>query len=418
MTGAVPSDGPTPSADPLPTGPTGPTAPTDPVTPPGPGRPDDTVTTGMRIAASWSWRLLVVVAAAAVLYLGLSFLSEITIPITIALLLCALLNPLKRLLIRHRWRELWATVVVFVGGLAVVAAVITFVVEQFVAGASDLAARVTSGLDEVQTWLATGPLHLTQTQIDSAVTGLQDAVGENRAALTSSALGTAGAVGRVVTGLVLTLFILFFFLRDGHRIWQWLVRLAPSRARTRIDGAAKRAWWTLGGYVRATVLVAFVDAVGIGLGLVVLGVPLAVPLTAFVFLSSFVPIIGALLSGAVAVLVALVTVGWVKAVIVLAVVIAVQQLESHVLQPVLMGRAVHVHPLAVALAIASGVIIAGIPGALLAVPICACANAAVKYLAGRESSPADSKDRVEQALERSAHGSRRGRPESGGGTAG
>ncbi len=136
-------------------------------------------------------------------------------------------------------------------------------------------------------------------------------------------------------------------------------------------------------------LVAFVDAIGIGLGLVILGVPLALPLTAFVFLSAFIPIVGAFLSGVVAVLVALVTLGWVKALIVLIIVIAVQQLEAHVLQPILMGRAVHVHPLAVALSITAGVIIAGIAGALLAVPIAACLNAAVKYLTGHDGPTRD-----------------------------
>jgi predicted PurR-regulated permease PerM len=232
------------------------------------------------------------------------------------------------------------------------------------------------------------------------VTSIKQAVLDNREAVTSGAVTTATSVGRVVTGLVLVMFILFFFLRDGKKIWDWVVGLAPRRARAKLDGAANRAWWTLGGYVRATVLVAFVDAIGIGLGLVILGVPLAFPLIAFVFLASFIPIIGALLSGIVAVLVALVTVGLVKAIIVLIVVIAVQQLEAHVLQPVLMGRAVHVHPLAVALSITAGVIIAGISGALLAVPLVACANAAVKYLVGKEHSSADSKDQVEMALEK------------------
>ena len=222
---------------------------------------------------------------------------------------------------------------------------------------------------------------------------------DNREAVTSSAVTTAASVGRVVTGLVLVMFILFFFLRDGRKIWTWIVGLAPRRARVKVHDAADRAWWTLAGYVRATVLVAFVDAIGIGLGLVILGVPLALPLTAFVFLASFIPIIGALVSGIVAVLVALVTVGLVKAIIVLAVVIAVQQLEAHVLQPVLMGRAVHVHPLAVALSIAAGVIIAGISGALLAVPIAACANAVVKSLAGKDGAAAENQDKVEQALE-------------------
>ena len=361
---------------------------------------EDTVTSGMRIAAAWSWRFLVVVAALAVLYLGLGYLSEITVPVTIALLLCALLNPVKRLLVNHGWNPGLASTVVFIGGVLVVTGIISLVVEQFVAGAAVLAERVTGGLDTVQNWLVTGPLQLSQDQIDSAATSIKQAVLDNREAVTSSAVTTAASVGRVVTGLVLVMFILFFFLRDGRKIWTWIVGLAPRRSRTKIHDAADQAWWTLAGYVRATVLVAFVDAIGIGLGLVILGVPLALPLTAFVFLASFIPIIGALVSGVVAVLVALVTVGLVKALIVLAVVIAVQQLESHVLQPVLMGRAVHVHPLAVALSIAAGVIIAGISGALLAVPIAACANAVVKSLAGKAGPPAANKDKVEQALDR------------------
>lgn len=360
----------------------------------------DTVTSGMRIAAAWSWRFLVVVAALAVLYFGLGYVSEITVPVTIALLLCALLNPVKLFLVDKGWRPGLASIVVFVGGLLLVAGIITLVVEQFVAGAGDLATRVSGGLDTVQNWLVTGPFKVSQEQLDSIVTSIKQAVLDNREAVTSGAVTTATSVGRVVTGLVLVMFILFFFLRDGKKIWDWIVGLAPRRARSAIHGAAERAWWTLGGYVRATVLVAFVDAIGIGLGLVILGVPLAFPLIAFVFLASFIPIIGALLSGIVCVLVALVTVGLVKAIIVLIVVIAVQQLEAHVLQPVLMGRAVHVHPLAVALSITAGVIIAGISGALLAVPIAACVNAAVKYLAGKEENPADCKDNVEQALER------------------
>ncbi len=359
----------------------------------------ESVTPGMRIAGAWSWRFLAVVGTLAVVYYALSYLSEITVPLTIAVLLSALLTPAKRFLVDHGWKPGLASTVVFVTGVLVVAGIISLVVEQFIAGSGDLADRVTSGLDTAQSWLVTGPLHLSQTQLDSAVNSIKEAVVNNRDSLTSSALTTAGSVGRALTGLVLVLFILFFFLRDGHRIWTWVVGLAPRRARTKIDGAANRAWWTLGGYVRATVLVAFVDAIGIGLGLIILGVPLAFPLTAFVFLASFIPIVGALLSGVVAVLVALVTVGLVKAIIVLVVVIAVQQLEAHVLQPVLMGRAVNVHPLAVALSIATGVIVGGITGALLAVPFAACANAAVKYLAGKEVSPDETKDNVERDLE-------------------
>lgn len=344
----------------------------------------DTVTPGMRITAAWSWRLLVVVAAAALVYYGISYLSEITVPLVIALLLSALLTPARRFLGRHGWKNTPATIVVFVGGLLVVAGIITLVVQQFVKGSADLANRVSDGVTKVQNWLVTGPFHVSQAQINSAADAAKKAVLDNRDALTSSAVTTASTIGRVVTGLVLVLFILFFFLRDGEKIWRWVVGLAPSRARSRMAGAGDRAWVALTGYVHATVLVAFVDAVGIGLGLVILGVPLAVPLTALVFLSSFIPIVGALVSGIVAVLVALVTVGLVKAIIVLGVVILVQQLEAHVLQPVLMGRAVHLHPLAVALSIASGVIIGGIVGGLLAVPFAACVNAAGKYLAGHD----------------------------------
>lgn len=347
------------------------------------GRRDDTVTTGMQIAAAWSWRFLVVIAAAAALYLGLSYLSEVTIPATIALLLCAFLNPFKRFLLRHGWNSTPAAVVVFVVGILVVAGVVTLVIEQFVAGAPKLADQVSGGLGQIQNWLVTGPLHLSQAQIDSGLNSAKEAISNNRDALTSSVLSTAGSIARVVTGLVLTLFTLFFFLRDGRKIFLWLVGLTPRRARSRIVGAADQAWATLDGYVRATVAVAFVDAVGIGLGLFILGVPLALPLTAFVFLTAFIPIAGALVSGAVAVLVALVTVGVVKAIILLAVVIAVNQLEAHVLQPVLMGRAVQVHPLAIALSITAGVIIAGIAGGLLAVPLVACANVVIKYLAAR-----------------------------------
>ncbi len=362
-----------------------------------------TVTPGMRIAAAWSWRFLVVVAAAAVVLFVLAFLSEITIPIAIALLLNSLLNPVRRWLMVKGWRPHLASTVVFIVGLLLVVGLIFVVVRQFVTGAPDLAAKAGGGVEKVQDWLVNGPLQLSQEQIDGGIESMRQALVDNKDALTSGALNTATSVGHVVTGLVLVLFTLFFFLRDGERIWAWLLRLAPVRARARVGGAASHAWTTLGGYVRATVRVAFVDAIGIGAGLLVLGVPLAIPLTALVFLASFVPIIGALLSGGVAILVALVTVGFVKALILLAVVIAVQQLEGHVLQPILLGRAVSLHPLAVALSIAAGVVVSGIVGALLAVPLAATVNAAVKYLAGR-AAPAETRDKVEQRLDEEEQG--------------
>jgi predicted PurR-regulated permease PerM len=357
-----------------------------------------TVTPGMRIAAAWSWRFLAVVAAAVVVLYAIGYMSEITIPIAIALLLNSLLNPLRRWLVVKGWKPGLAATTVFLGGLILVAGLIFVVIRQFITGAPELGNQVSSGVSKVQDWLINGPLGLSQDQINSAFASVKQSLVDNKAVLTSGALNTATSVGHIVTGLVLVLFILFFLLRDGHKIWTWLLGLAPRRARPRINGAAEQAWHTLGGYVRATVLVAFVDAFGIGAGLLILGVPLAIPLTALVFLASFIPIIGALLSGIVAILVALVTVGLVKALILLAVVIAVQQLEGHVLQPVLLGRAVSLHPLAVALSIAAGVVIAGIVGGLLAVPLAATLNAAIKYLAGK-ARRGEGEDTVERTLE-------------------
>jgi predicted PurR-regulated permease PerM len=188
---------------------------------------------------------------------------------------------------------------------------------------------------------------------------------------------------------LLILFITFFFLRDGLQLWRFATTLLPRKARRPVMEAGQAAWLTLIAYIRATVIVAFIDAIGIGLALVLLGVDFAVVLAALVFLSSFVPIVGATVSGAVAVLVALVDEGLVTALIVLAAVIFVQQLEGHVLQPLIMGKAVSIHPLAVIVALAAGVVLAGIIGALVAVPIVAVLNTAIRHLhqRGRERAP-------------------------------
>jgi predicted PurR-regulated permease PerM len=221
---------------------------------------------------------------------------------------------------------------------------------------------------------------LSEAQLSSGLERLRTAITENQSVLTSGALSTATTVGHVVAGFFLALFTLFFYLRDGGQIWSFLCRLLPRPARIPTARAGHYSWHTLVSYVRATVLVAFVDAVGIGIGLAILQVPLALPLAALVFLGAFIPVIGATLTGAVAVLVALVTQGPISALIVLGVVIAVQQLEGHVLQPLIMGRAVALHPLAVILAITTGVVTAGIIGGLVAVPLLAVLNTAVRYL--------------------------------------
>lgn len=351
-----------------------------PVHLPWPRRDSDLVTPSLSAAANWSWRFLLVIAAIWVLAKVLGFLATVTVPLAIALLLAALLTPMKNWLVRRRTRPTLATVVVFVGGLTVLIGLISLVIQQFVRGVPMLAEQASGGLDEISDWLESSSLHITEAQLSGWFEQIKSWIGDNSEVVTSGALSTAASAGHILAGFLLALFTLFFLLKDGAIIWQWVLRFVPAQSRGSVNGAAERSWETLGGYVKATALVALVDAVGIGVGLLILQVPLALPLAALVFLTSFIPLIGATLSGAVAVLVALVTVGPFKALIVLGVVIAVQQLESHFLQPVLMGHAVKIHPLGVILAIAAGAITAGIVGALLAVPLAAALNAALSYL--------------------------------------
>lgn len=338
---------------------------------------DDGLPHGVRVAGAWAWRLILFVAAGYVLLRLVGMLRVVVIPVAVALLLAAMFQPVVAALRRRGMNRSLAAALVLVGGLLVVVGGLGLIVQTFVSQFDDLSTQVREGLDEVQSWLARGPLHISQTQINDGIDGLQKALSDNQGTLTSGALSTATTVGEVVAGFFLVLFTLFFFLRDGDHIWRFICRLLPRPARVPVARAGHYSWHTLVSYVHATVLVAFVDAVGIGIGLAVLRIPLALPLAALVFLTSFIPVVGATLSGAVAVLVALVTQGPVSALILLAIVIGVQQLEGHVLQPLIMGRAVALHPLAVILAIATGIVTAGIVGGLVAVPLLAVGNTAV-----------------------------------------
>ena len=341
---------------------------------------DDGLPRGVRTAGAWAWRIILFIAAAYLVIRLVGLLRVVVIPIVVALLLAALFEPIAGALRRRGMNRSLSAGLVLVAGLVVVFGGLAVIVQTFVSQLDDLSTQVGDGISEVQSWLAQGPLHLSQTQLADALTRLQASLTANQGALTSGALSTATTLGEVVAGFFLVLFTLFFYLRDGGQIWTFLCRMLPRDARIPAARAGHYSWHTLVSYVRATVLVALVDAVGIGIGLAILRVPLALPLAALVFLGAFIPVIGATLTGAVAVLVALVTVGPVKALILLGVVIAVQQLEGHVLQPLIMGRAVALHPLAVILAIATGVVVAGIVGGLVAVPLLAVVNTAVRYL--------------------------------------
>lgn len=338
------------------------------------------VPTGLRVSAALAWRFIVVIAALYALIWLAGYFSHLMVPIAIALLLAALMAPGVERLVGWGVPRGVSALLVMIGGIAVVGGLLTFVIFQFIDGLPDLQKQVSDSLDQIQAWLNNGPLHIDKGQITGYLNNIIDTIKENQAAITQGALTTAATIGEILTGLLLTVFVLIFFLYDGAGIWRFVNRGVPERVRGKVDVAGRRAFGALVSYVRATAAVALVDAVGIGVGLAIVGVPLVIPLSALVFLSAFVPIIGAVVAGTVAVLITLVANGFIQALIVLAIVIAVMQLEGHVLQPWLLGRAVRLHPLAVVLAIAAGLVAAGIAGALLAVPLLAVLNAGIKSL--------------------------------------
>jgi predicted PurR-regulated permease PerM len=344
-------------------------------------RDDADVPRGLRLAAAWSWRLIVIALALAIVLWLIGRLQVVVVPLVIALLLSALLSPAVGWLRRRGVPRSLATTLVVVGGIAAVAGTLTLVINEFVNGWPQLSEKFNLALAKVEEWLKTGPFNLSEQQINSAITAAETWLRNNQETITSGALATATTVGHIVAAFFLVLFATFFFLRDGRRISRFLFGVLPYEAREPFAQASEASWFTLVSYVRATVLVAFIDALGIGLALVILRIDFALPLAALVFLGAFIPIVGATLSGAVAVLVALMANGPVKALIVLLVVILVQQVEGHLLQPLIMGRAVAIHPLAVIVAIATGVVLSGIIGALVAVPIVAVLNTGIRHLA-------------------------------------
>jgi predicted PurR-regulated permease PerM len=278
---------------------------------------------------------------------------------------------------------------VLLGGLGLFGGILTFVVSQFISGLPGLVTEVTRSIDNATNWLIDGPARLSREQIDKAGDTAVAALRDNQEKLTSGALSTAATLTEIVTGALLTLFTLIFLLSGGRGIYAYLTKIVPAGSRDRVRAAGRAGFGSLIGYVRATFLVALVDAVGIGSGLAILGIPLALPLASLVFLGAFVPLIGAVLTGFVAVVVALLAKGFIYALITLGLIVAVQQVESHVLQPFLMGRAVSIHPLAIVLAIATGAVLAGIIGALLSVPFLAFLNSAIRVLvAPNEPDPA------------------------------
>ncbi|WP_239456461.1 AI-2E family transporter [Nocardioides solisilvae] len=338
---------------------------------------------GLDLAAAWSWRFIAIALAGYLIARTVADFAVVTLPLAIALLVAALVSPLVRGLCRVGVPRGLASITSVVLTLGVVGLLLTFAGQQVANGAADLADQVVQGLQEIRIWLRDGPLNASESQINDYLTVAQDAIAEGSkdGKVVSQVTGIGTALGHVTAGFFIVLFATYFFLADGERIWAWMVRLAPRAAREHVDNSGRVAWISLTQFVRATVIVALVDAVGVMVVAGLLSVPFVLAIGVLVFLGAFVPMIGATVAGSVAVLVALVDQGPFTALLMLGGVILVQQLEGHILQPFLMGRFVSLHPLGVIVAIACGLVVAGIGGALVAVPLVAAVNAVVQHLA-------------------------------------
>lgn len=348
----------------------------------------DDIPWGVRIAAEWSGRAIIILIAVGVAIWLISHVMLILIALMVAGLLTTLLRPLHNGFLKLKFPRFLAAVASILVLLGFVFSVLYLVGSEIVQGFAEMADQVMSGIYELIDWADQTAqqfgLEISTAQFNQAIDEVFGWIQQNQDTILSS----AGAFGSVATsmgiGIVLVLFTLIFFLSDGRGIWNFLVIFVPAKHRPAIHGAGRRGWTAVGTYMRVQVFVAFVDAVGIYVGAVVLDVPLALPIGVLVFFGGFVPVVGAVVTGAVAVLLAWVAHDFITALLMLGVVLLVQQVESNVLQPIVMGKAVKLHPLAVVLAVTAGTTLLGIVGALFAVPVLAFIKRSVEYLSAEE----------------------------------
>ncbi|WP_084125657.1 AI-2E family transporter [Demequina sp. NBRC 110054] len=331
----------------------------------------DMVPAWLRVTAAWGWRLIVLGIVLLALASMFTSVSAIVVPVIIALFITAPMGlVVDRLASWHIHRGIGAALAILLL-IVVVLGLMTVAGAEIVAGFSDLSDAAIAGFDELLTWLADGPLHVSADQLAQFQDSLVELLQGNWAGIASGALSFTGTVGGLAAGSIIALITLFFFLRDGGSMWNWAIGVMPDSTSAQIDRAGHNAWHTLRRYTQTTVFVAFVDAVGIGLGAWILGVPLAFPIAILVFLFSFIPMLGATLSGIIAVLVALVDGGLTTALWMTGVVLLVQQLEGNVLYPLLFGKVSSLHPLVILLTVSFGTLLLGLVGAIIAVPIVA-----------------------------------------------
>jgi len=338
-------------------------------------------------AAVQAWRLVGLALAAAFVVLALAELRVVVLPVLAALVLGTFLIPPVRRLGRRGWPRGLAAFAVLAVALAALTGLFVALAPPVADELRTLDLNLQEGFETVAGWVVEGPLGVSETDLDRAIERAADELRDNAGALASGVLSGAAALGELVVGLLLTVVLLFFLLRDGEGMWRWVVSLFDERRRSQVSKAGARGWEVLGGYLRGTTLVALFDAAFIGLGLWVIGVPLVLPLALLTFFGAYVPVAGAVAAGLAAALVALVTEGVVAAVAVSALVLVVQQVESNILQPVVVGRSVRLHPVAVTLSVTAGAVLGGIIGALIAVPSVAVAAAVLPVLRRGEGSP-------------------------------
>ena len=345
----------------------------------------------LRRLAAWSWRLLAVLAAVGLVLYLLILLKVIVVPVIVALFLATLLVPLVRWLEGRGWRHIWAVLAVFLGAVLVIAAIVAGFIPLIGNELGTLRQRADEGVAEVQRWIASRPFGLSEADLNRYLEQARERFTENSSGLTRGAVAGVTVVGELITGLILALFLTFFFVKDSERFTRWILDFAGRHRERHLREIGQRSATAVSGYLRGQATVGLVDGVFIGIGLAVLGVPLVVPLAFLTFVAAFLPLVGAVVAGALAALVALVTKGVTTALIVVAITLLVQQLEGHLLAPLLLGRAVSLHPVVIILALAAGSILGGIIGAFLAVPIAAVVTAVGTYLRGDEpiGEPAD-----------------------------
>ena len=351
----------------------------------GAGPPESSRVPGwLQTGAAWSWRLLLLAAAIYLVARILGMLYIVVVPCVAALLLTALLQPLTGRLRRAGLPALAATWVTLLIAAVVLGGLVMLVANRVSADYPALVDETRHTITQIESLLAGPPFHVKGNSVQNFLNNIPGYLSKHKALVEGTVLTGGRIAAEFFGGLVLMLFVMFFLIKDGERIWAWLLGALRTQTARRVDRAGHAAWLAVVYYMRGTVAVAAIHAIVVGVALSVMGVPLAFPLAVLVFLAAFVPLVGLLVAGALAILVTLAANGWVDAVILLGILIIEDQLEAHLLQPQVVGRVIRLHPLAVILALAVGGVLAGIAGAVVAVPVVAVITRAVPELRRRE----------------------------------